>query len=85
MADDLEAQALRREIEQTRTELGQTVELLAARMDVKARARVKALQVREQVRRGVGQSPAVAALLAGAAAGLLALLVTRLVQGRSPR
>lgn len=85
MADDLEAEALRREIEQTRTELGHTVELLAARMDVKARARVKALQVRDQVRRNVGQSPAVAALLAGAAAGLLAMLITRLVQGRDER
>ena len=42
---------IQREIEQTREHLGQTVEELAAKADVKARARVKAAEASEQVRR----------------------------------
>jgi hypothetical protein len=80
VSDALQARALREEIEQTRAELGQTVEALAARMDVKERAR-------QAVRRGTVQakqaslSPVGAALLAGAAAGLLAMLIARVIQG----
>jgi hypothetical protein len=43
---DAKAAALRSEIEQTRAELGQTVEDLAARADVKARAKEKVEQTK---------------------------------------
>ncbi|GLY06187.1 MULTISPECIES: DUF3618 domain-containing protein [Actinoplanes] len=41
--------ALREEIRQTRAELGQTVQALAARADVKARAREQVEQTRQRV------------------------------------
>lgn len=39
---------LRRQVEQTRHELGETVEALAAKTDVKARAQEKAIALKEQ-------------------------------------
>jgi Protein of unknown function (DUF3618) len=45
------AEELQQEIEQTRQQLGQTVDELAAKTDVKARARAKATQVSGRVRR----------------------------------
>jgi hypothetical protein len=45
------AEELQQEIEQTRRELGQTVDELAAKTDVKARARAKAAEVSGRVRR----------------------------------
>ena len=45
-----EPEVLKQEIEQTRTELGDTVEALAAKADVKARMRDKADQLKEQGR-----------------------------------
>ena len=45
------AEELQQEIEQTRQQLGQTVDELAAKTDVKARARAKATEVSERVRR----------------------------------
>ena len=45
------AEELQQEIEQTRRQLGQTVDELAAKTDVKARARAKATEVSGQVRR----------------------------------
>jgi 2C-methyl-D-erythritol 2,4-cyclodiphosphate synthase len=47
-ADD--QQELEKEIEQTREQLGQTVEALAARVDVKARAQEKLGQAGQQIR-----------------------------------
>ncbi|MFI5064456.1 MAG: DUF3618 domain-containing protein [Streptosporangiales bacterium] len=47
-ADD--PQALMAEIERTREELGHTVEALAAKVDVKARAQERAAEVSDQVR-----------------------------------
>ena len=44
------AEELQQEIEQTRRELGQTVDELAAKTDVKARARAKATEVSGRVR-----------------------------------
>jgi hypothetical protein len=89
VSDAVDAQALRAEIAQTREELGHTVEVLAARMDVKERARQAAKDTAQRARRqlelagrNVGRSPVKAALLAGTAAGLLAVLIARVVQGR---
>ena len=45
------AEELQQEIEQTRRELGQTVDELAAKTDVKARARAKVTEVSGRVRR----------------------------------
>jgi hypothetical protein len=45
------AEELQQEIEQTRQQLGQTVDELAAKTDVKARARAKAAEVSGRVRR----------------------------------
>ena len=48
-----EVDALREDIEQTRTELGQTVEALAAKADVKARVQEAADDARAKVRERV--------------------------------
>ena len=45
------AEELQHEIEQSRQRLGQTVDELAAKTDVKARARAKATEVSGRVRR----------------------------------
>jgi len=45
------AEELHQEIEQTRQRLGETVDELAAKTDVKARARAKAAEVSGRVRR----------------------------------
>lgn len=45
-SDDAKVAALRSEIEQTRAELGETVEALAAKADVKARAQEKVADVK---------------------------------------
>jgi 2C-methyl-D-erythritol 2,4-cyclodiphosphate synthase len=44
-------QELEKEIEQTREQLGQTVEALAAKVDVKARAQEKLGQAGQQIRK----------------------------------
>jgi hypothetical protein len=44
------AEELQQEIDQTRRQLGQTVDELAAKADVKARARAKATEVSGRVR-----------------------------------
>jgi ElaB/YqjD/DUF883 family membrane-anchored ribosome-binding protein len=61
-----EVAALRESIEQTRAELGRTVEALAAKADVKAR-------LRERVRQSLRQRPWVA--VAAATATLLVVFV----------
>jgi hypothetical protein len=63
----MSAEELQQEIEQTRQRLGQTVDELAAKADVKARARTKATQVSGRVRHSqlVQRRWPVAALAAG--------------------
>ena len=46
----MSAEDIRQEIEQTRRSLGQTVDELAAKADLKARARAKAAEVKAQAR-----------------------------------
>ena len=74
-----EAQQIRAEIERTREHLGATVEQLAARVDVKSRARAQAAQLagqaRSQLEKARSQAVSVArdhrVPLAAAAAGAL--------------
>ncbi len=66
--------ALAEQIARTRQELGETVEQLSARFDVKARARESLQHGRERAAPYVVPAAAVAALAAGA---LIALLVWR--------
>ena len=68
---------LRTEIEQTRAELGDTVEALAAKTDVKARAKRMIDGVRHdpvQRRRAAGAGLATAAVVAG---GIAAVVIRR--------
>lgn len=72
-----DAQQLRDEIERTREHLGDTVEQLASKLDVKSRARAEAAQVAGQVKGAAAQVPAqvksaaekVRGLLSGSGAG----------------
>jgi hypothetical protein len=92
-----EPEDLRREIEQTRAELGETVEALAAKADVKARVHDAADDARERVHTAVDsvayqmgrQRERIANLdlrvkvgVVALVAGLLTLLIVRKVRGR---
>ncbi|WP_067968542.1 DUF3618 domain-containing protein [Nocardiopsis trehalosi] len=84
------AAELREHIDETREELGRTVEALAAKTDVKARAQAGAADARRRVRAGAGQAARAARrnrvrLLAVAAAAGTASLVAGLVLGRTGR
>lgn len=70
-----EVAALRESIEQTRAELGRTVEALAAKVDVKARLREGAEQRAERVKESVRQRPVPWVAIATAAAALLVVFV----------
>jgi hypothetical protein len=79
-----ERQAIVDDIEQTREEMGRTVEALAAKADVKAQAQRKAAEVagtaRLRARRAVTasrQRPALAAAAAGLGAGIVTWILTR--------
>jgi hypothetical protein len=63
---------LRQEIEQTRDQLGDTVQQLAAKTDVGARARGKAVELTQKVKGKASQTQAQAAASAGNARGQLA-------------
>ena len=66
---------LRREIERIRRELGETVDALSHKADVKEQARLK----KDEVRRHVSENPLPLAAVAG---GIVALLVLRLIRRR---
>ncbi len=67
---------LRREIERTRRELGETVDALSHKADVKEQARLK----KEEVRQQVSENPVPLAAVAGGNVALLLLL--RLIRRR---
>ena len=67
-------QELEKEIEQTREQLGQTVEALAARVDVKARAQEKLGQLTAQASQA-GQQIRKRPVPAAATAGVIGALV----------
>ncbi len=60
-----DAAGLQREIDQTREHLGETVEQLAAKADVKARAQETASDLKDQAKEKAGQARAQAAHAAG--------------------
>src|SRR2546430_14981292 len=62
-------QELEREIERTREQLGETVELLAAKADVKSRAQAKATELSERIKSKAGQVRRQAAAPGGSARG----------------
>ncbi|HXT88629.1 MAG TPA: DUF3618 domain-containing protein [Trebonia sp.] len=81
---------LRAEIERTRDHLGATVEQLAAKIDVKSRARAKASELSGQLTRQAKSATAQARkqpdLLSAAAGSLVALaLIILFVRGRRGR
>jgi hypothetical protein len=76
--------ALREEIKQTRADLGETVQALAAKADVKARAREQVEQTKQRARAQVHEAsekvrrnpvPVAAVLVAGAALVGIILIV----------
>lgn len=72
---------LRAEIKQTRADLGETVQALAAKADVKARALDQVEQARQRARAAVATAPVVPIALV--AAGLAAVVgVILVVRGR---
>jgi len=67
---------IRREIERTRRELGETVDALSHKADVKEQARLK----KEEVQQRVSANPMPFAAVIGG--GIALLLLMRLVRGR---
>jgi hypothetical protein len=65
-------QELEREIERTREQLGETVELLAAKADVKRRAQAKATELSERIKTKAGQARQKAAARGDSVRGQLA-------------
>jgi Protein of unknown function (DUF3618) len=81
-----DVQRLRAEIERTREHLGATVDQLAARADVKGRARAKATGLARQARgRVAGVTRDHPVPLAAAAAGVLAAAVSLAIWQRRRR
>ncbi len=70
MTEPQTPEEIRREIERTRRELGETVEALSHKADVKEQARLKKAEVQERV----AANPAPIAAVIG---GVIALLVVR--------
>ncbi|MGP3977496.1 DUF3618 domain-containing protein [Streptomyces sp. 8N114] len=79
---------LRAQVEETRRELGETVEALAARADVKAQGRRKAAEFKSKAQRAAKTtrgSPSVPVAAAGAALVALVLFVRRSRRARHGR
>jgi Protein of unknown function (DUF3618) len=73
----VDTEALRAEIRQTRAELGQTVQALAAKADVKARMRGSVAHTAERARENRGQLVAAATAVTGVLAAIVVLMVLR--------
>ena len=71
-----ETEALRREIERTRAELGATVEALSHKADVKTQAREKVEQAKQNVQTQARERP-VGPIVAGIGVALVALFIVR--------
>jgi hypothetical protein len=76
MTEQLTPEELRREIEQTRRELGDTVDALSHKADVKEQARLK----KEEVQQRVSSNPVPLAVVIGG--GIALLLVLRFIRRR---
>lgn len=75
--NDHQVAALRNEIAHTRAELGETVQELAARADVPARARASARRAAQRARVATSSPGPIVALAAGAAAVVALVLWSR--------
>lgn len=73
----VDTEALRAEIRQTRAELGETVQALAAKADVKARVRHSVAHTTERARENRTQLAAVATAVTGVLAAVVVLMVVR--------
>nr|WP_173167034.1 DUF3618 domain-containing protein [Phytohabitans suffuscus] len=73
----VDTEALRAEIRQTRADLGETVQALAAKADVKARVRRSAAQTAERARENRIQLVAAATAVTGVLAAIVVLTVLR--------
>lgn len=73
----VDTEALRAEIRQTRAELGETVQALAAKADVKARVRHSVTQTAERARDNRAQLLAAAAAVTGVLAAIVVLVAVR--------
>ena len=71
-----ETEALRREIERTRAELGATVEALSHKADVKTQAREKVEHAKQNVQAQARERP-VGSIAAGIAAAVVVLWLIR--------
>jgi ElaB/YqjD/DUF883 family membrane-anchored ribosome-binding protein len=76
VTEQLTPEQLRREIERTRRELGETVDALSHKADVKEQARLKTEEVRERV----SSNPV--PLAVGIGAGITLFLLLRLIRRR---
>ena len=74
MSDVRDPDIIRHEIEETRHELGEAVEELAAKTDVKSRAREKLDELKNEAPKWVREHPAV---VAAVAATVLVIVVRR--------
>jgi hypothetical protein len=73
----VDTEALRAEIRQTRAELGETVQALAAKADVKARVRRSATHTAERAKENRVQLAAAATAVTGVLAAIVVLMVMR--------
>lgn len=73
----VDTEALRAEIRQTRAELGETVQALAAKADVKARVRQSVAHTTERARENRLQLAAAATAVTGVLAAIVVLMVMR--------
>jgi Protein of unknown function (DUF3618) len=76
MTEQLTPEEIRREIEQTRRELGDTVDALSHKADVKEQARLK----KEEVQQRVSSNPVPLAAMIGG--GIALLVVLRFIRRR---
>jgi hypothetical protein len=79
-----EPQQLRDEIEQTRADLGETVQALAAKTDVKARAKEKLAMAKGQAAQAAGEVRDQTARAAGVVAETAASAKEQIAQGQVP-
>jgi LPXTG-motif cell wall-anchored protein len=80
MSEQRSTEAIEGDIERTREQLGDTVEALAAKADVKAHAQARVAEVKQQARE---RATSPAALAAGGAVALL--LVAAMIRRRRRR
>ena len=73
----VDTEALRAEIRQTRADLGETVQALAAKADVKARVRGSVAHTAERARENRAQLVTAATAVTGVLAAIVVLMVVR--------